>query len=341
MTQPRRTTVSMRARVVLVSSALLALSTMATGRGLDGAASQPPPSPLATEAGGAASPPLAPPGRGNCTDVSSTGFTLLYDTWPVNSTAAYVGLFRNDSTPLSQPSALLMATPSAWHQLHTDKGDSAGAVASAQGLLHPATTYTIRWRFRPALNDSVVNFGFGWGAWGVPFTCTTSTATAAASKASAASFNHSTFSAKHTSATAAGVGPTADTALPASVAHGAPAKTLRLYRSSEFTIDDVDFLSNHSSGDERGEVRWCSFVHFLSLSARRMPHTHTHAYTLTHSLTHSVHSLTRYTHSAHTLTHMLARTQFECISARRVRIVMTTRAHHPPLLCAGNSVDIV
>jgi hypothetical protein len=221
-----------------------------------------------------AAPPPLPPGRGNCTDVSSTGFTVSYKPWPVESSAAYVGLFRNGNTPLSQPSALLMAVRSEASHVPI-LGNGVGAVASAHGLLAPATTYTIRWRFRPVLNDTTINFGFGWGAWGAPLNCTTLNATMTAgasssSEASAASKNDVALPSKHSSSTRAplAVGATnvdkdvasarSAIAAPARSTAGATAKTIRLYRSSEFTLDDVDFLSNHSSADERGEVRFVS-----------------------------------------------------------------------------------
>jgi hypothetical protein len=221
-------------------------------------------------------PPPIPPGSGSCTNVSSTGFTVSYEAWlagsPANtSAAAYVGLFRSVSTPLSQPSALLIATHSV--QNMGNESGAVDAVATAHGLLAPATTYTMRWRFRPALNDSTINFGFGWGAWGAPFNCTTLNASfdtpsrpsemSAASKTPARSTQ--LMPAKHTMNTSArsrvcatSVGKDADSArhaIHAARPSATTAKTIRLYRSSEFTIDDVDFLSNHNSADERGEVR--------------------------------------------------------------------------------------
>jgi len=226
---------------------------------------------LSVDSVAVAAPPPLPPGRGNCTDVSSTGFTVSYKPWPVESSAAYVGLFRNGNTPLSQPSALLMAVRSEASHVPI-LGNGVGAVASAHGLLAPATTYTIRWRFRPVLNDTTINFGFGWGAWGAPFNCTTLNATMTAG-ASSSSDAHavSKLPAKRSSSTRAPltVGATnvdkgvasARSAISARSARstaGATAKTIRLYRSSEFTLDDVDFLSNHSSADERGEVRFVS-----------------------------------------------------------------------------------
>jgi hypothetical protein len=220
-----------------------------------------------------APPPPIPPGSGSCTNVSSTGFTVSYEAWlgsPANtSAAAYVGLFRSVSTPLSQPSALLIATRSV--EIGNESG-AVDAVATAHGLLAPATTYTMRWRFRPALNDSTINFGFGWGAWGALFNCTTLNASfdtpsrpsemSAASKTPARSTQlmpakHTNTSARVPRVGATSVGKDADSARHAihAARPSATAKTIRLYRSSEFTIDDVDFLSNHNSADERGEVR--------------------------------------------------------------------------------------
>jgi hypothetical protein len=216
-----------------------------------------------------AAPPPLPPGSGNCTDVSSTGFTVSYKPWPIESSAAYVGLFRNGNTPLSQPSALLMAVRSEASHVPI-LGNGVGAVASAHGLLVPATTYTIRWRFRPVLNDTTINLGFGWGAWGAPFNCTTLNATMTAG-ASSPSDAYAVSKLPRSSSTRAplAVGATnvdkgvasarsAISARPARSTAGATAKAIRLYRSSEFTLDDVDFLSNHSSADERGEVRFVS-----------------------------------------------------------------------------------
>eukprot|EP01044_Picomonas_judraskeda_P004895 COSAG03_NODE_442_length_7877_cov_14.645024_4_plen_159_part_00 len=96
--------------------------------------------------------------------------------------------------------------------------------------LHPYKTDNPR--------DEQVNFGWGWGNWSAEFVCTTAHATAATA-----------------TAVAAGVA-----ALPAQ------ARTVRLYRLSEFSLD-VDFLSNHSSGD--AAVR--PDKHFLLLQS--FPHT--------------------------------------------------------------------
>lgn len=212
---------------------------------------------------------------------------MLSPSWPGNSdgVAGYVGLFRNESTPLSRPSALLLA------QLFTSTGGggraSTMARASAIALLQPATTYTLRWRFRQEEPGMAINFGFGWGDWGQPFECTTlSSDKTSDGKSWEVSSTEHTFNHAVANVTAVtrddhlsppfgdidggGVGIN-DRAGGRDEKHHQEgfggggggdeihrdtisSKTIRLYRSSEFTVDDVDFLSNHSSGDERAEA---------------------------------------------------------------------------------------
>ncbi len=93
--------------------------------------------------------------------------------------------------------------------------------------LVPSTTYTLRWRSRD-VND--MNFGWGWTNWtAAPFMCTTTAMEPLAAVAAT----------------------TAAAAVPPSLPK--QAKTVRMYRVSEFS-QDVDFLSNHSSGDAAGEA---------------------------------------------------------------------------------------
>ena len=151
-----------------------------------------------------------PPVDGGCAAVmTATGLTA-----EVNASAenAYLGVFRDAATPLSQPSALLMATV------------GPNALRVSTDALQPSTTYTLRWRFRPLGVDPSINSGFGWGRWQKPFVCKTLAAGSVA-------------------------------AAPSRAAAAPPqAKALRLYRLSEFTVEDVDFLSNHSSGDAGGQA---------------------------------------------------------------------------------------
>lgn len=126
-----------------------------------------------------------------------------------------------DDAAIKVPSALVLATASE-------------PAVNVTGLA-PATAYTLRWRSR---ETTVVNFDWGWGNWSAPFVCTTAARAATADGAPA---------------------------VPALVSPPPlvpeQARTVRMYRVSEFSLD-VDFLSNHSSGDAGGEaVLLSAFVH--------------------------------------------------------------------------------
>lgn len=167
-----------------------------------------------------------PPADGlDCSNITSTSFRAAWS-GKAPCCGLYLGLFRDADA--RAPSALVLA-PSA-----------SEPEVSVTGLA-PATAYTLRWRGR---NTNDVNFGWGWGNWSTPFVCRT-----AASAAQGAAAGADVFTAVTRPAAAA------VPALPEQ------AKTVRMYRVSEFSLD-VDFLSNHSSGDAAGEaVLLSAFVH--------------------------------------------------------------------------------
>jgi hypothetical protein len=169
---------------------------------------------------------------GPCSEITSTSFRTAYPgSRPDRPIAAgafyayYLGLFH-DHAPLPArpwaqsamglaPSAVALPTP-----------DPALPSALVSGLA-PGTSYTLRWRARAA---AAANPGFGWGNWSAPFVCrTTATAGAAPTRLRAGG------------------------AARAGHAAAAAARAVRMYRVSEFSLD-VDFLSNHSSGDAAGEA---------------------------------------------------------------------------------------
>ena len=114
------------------------------------------------------------------------------------------------------------------------------------GLLHPNTTYTLRWRLRPGGEDPPINFGFGWGQWIEPaFQCTTLPQQTLGSPPGVLATKGPPLGVSAKKRPPPGVSATPP---------GVPSvRTLRLYRSSEFTLHNVDFLMNHSSGDARAQ----------------------------------------------------------------------------------------